>query len=94
MFTKDELMVYYDSLNESEKLIISNLIEELLFMYKKCEECKSKPFLDENGKSTGAYQVYKTLNASVNNISKVLINSARQIEDDKANELLAKLSEF
>lgn len=92
--TKEDLLQCFEGVKQSEREIVEPLIEEAIFIKEKLEETKEMPFVNENGKSTGAYQVYKTLVAAYSNITKILVNSVRKVEEDEANELLKKLESF
>lgn len=97
---KDSLYSLFDHVDESEKELISPLLENVLFLENKMEELRKLPFIAVHPqnpalqKSTPAAKQYKECMQSYMNAVRILLNTLRKVESSAADELLEHLKEF
>lgn len=74
---RDEMVAMISSLDDSRRVIGERIIDEMLFMEEKMDECRECPFLQRNEKgevkSTQAATLYRNLVAQYNNAISSLI---------------------
>ena len=97
---RQQLSKIFDGVDESEKELIGNLLDEVVFLEKQMSDLKKLPFVKvhpnrpELQKSTAAARLYKECSSSYANLIRILLNILRKVDEDAQNELLKKLEEF
>ena len=97
---REELAALFANVDPGEKILITKLIDEVVFLEEDMDRLRSWPFIVEHPtrkgitKSTPAAKLYKEHSQSYMNALRILINVLRKTDTDAADELLKKLEEF
>ena len=101
MTRKQELLKIFECVDENQRTLIINLIDEFVFQEEKLKELQKLPFIRIHPKntakqeSTPAQKQYKELSQSYTNIAKVLLSVLSKIESaerDPVAEFMESLS--
>lgn len=100
MKRKEELVKIFESVDESQKVVVSNLIDELIFQEDQLQKLRKLPFIRVHPKNparqetTPAQKQYKELSQSYTNIIKVLLSVLNKVEGadfDPVAEFMEKM---
>lgn len=97
---KAELHSCFDGADETQKKIISRLIEEVVHLESRMDELRKMPQISAHPrnpavqKATVASKQYKECSQSYMNAIRILLSVANKLEEDAQNELLKRLEEF
>ena len=97
---RKRLQEIFANVDESEKVLIDNLLDEVVFLECRMEELRKKPFLavhptrPELQRSTAAAKQYKECSQSYMNAIRILISVLHKIDSDEQEELMKRLEEF
>lgn len=100
MDRRKELDNIFKDVDENEKELVSNLLDEIVFLESQMSELKKLPFIKINPKNptlqkvTPAAKLYKECSQSYMNAIRILVNILRKVESTAQDELLKKLEEF
>lgn len=100
MSRKEELLECIKDLDESHKMVLKNLIDEVVYLEEQMVYLRSLPQIKVNPnnpsmqKLTEASKQYKILSQSYMNAVRILIGELKSKEESESNALLAKLAEF
>lgn len=95
-----ELANIFKDVDESERLLVDNLISEVVYYEFEMEKLKQLPFISVNPKNpakqktTAAAKLYKEYATSYMNAIRILLNILRKVESSAQDELLRRLEEF
>lgn len=87
-------------IDESQKLIVTKLVDEIVYLEEQMEYLKSLPQIKVNPnnqsmqKITEASKMYKVHSQSYMNALRILLGLLNKKEEKEQNALLSKLSEF
>lgn len=90
----------FKDVDENEKRLVDNLIDEVIYYEEQMAELKKLPFININPKNpaqqkqTAAAKLYKEMSASYMNGIRILLNILRKVESAAQDELLRRLAEF
>lgn len=85
---KEEILKIFESVEDGQKVLVENLIDEFVFQEKRLAELRKLPFIrvNPNNKAkqmtTAAQRQYKELSQSYTNIAKVLLSVLGQAATD------------
>ena len=95
-----ELTNIFKDVDETERLLVDNLISEVVYYEEEMEKLKLLPFISINPKNpakqktTAAAKLYKEYATSYMNAIRILLNILRKVESSAQDELLRRLEEF
>ena len=95
-----ELENAFIDVDESKKVLVSNLIKEVVFLEGRMDELRQMPFIEVHPKipakqrPTAAARQYKECAQSYMNAIRILIGILRDVEASAADDLLRRLDEF
>lgn len=101
MTRKQELLKIFECVDENQRTLIINLIDEFVFQEEKLKELQQLPFIRTHPKntakqeSTPAQKQYKEISQAYTNIAKVLLSVLNKVENaerDPVAEFMEKLS--
>ena len=101
MTRKQELLKLFECVDENQRTLIINLIDEFVFQEEKLKELQQLPFIRIHPKnaakqeSTPAQKQYKEISQAYTNIAKVLLSVLNKVENaerDPVAEFMEKLS--
>lgn len=101
MTRKQELLKIFECVDENQRTLIINLIDEFVFQEEKLKELQQLPFIRIHPKnaakqeSTPAQKQYKEISQAYTNIAKVLLSVLNKVENaerDPVAEFMEKLS--
>lgn len=90
----------FKDVDDSEKRLVSHLIDECIYYEEQMEKLKQLPFINIHPKKpalqkmTPAARLYKEYATSYMNAIRILLNILRKVESSAQDELLRKLEEF
>lgn len=93
MDRRDELLKILDNVDESKKIIVLPMIDDIIFMEKKLEALRELPFIrihptnEEKQKVTPAAKQYKELLQQYNNCIKILVHAVSKEEGTEDSPL-------
>ena len=102
----NELKSVFNDVSDGEKVLVNNLINEVVYLESRMNELRELPQTQivtkykstgeiiEGVKSTAAAKQYKECSQSYMNAIRILLNVLRKTDVDAGNELLKKLEEF
>lgn len=97
---RSDLIKLFDNVDESQRELIKELIDEVVFLENKMTELKALPFISVHPrksalqKTTAAAKLYKECSQSYMNAIRILLSLLNKNESDKKDELLKRLEEF
>lgn len=97
---KSDLFSIFDGIDDAEKTLIENLLDEVVFLEEQMTELKKMPFIRVNPKmptlqkTTPAAKLYKECSQSYMNAIRLLASILRKNEVDEAETLMKRLEEF
>ena len=100
MSRRSEFEKLFENTDESEKKLVSRLIDEVIYCEEQMTELKKLPQIAKNPKNpalqkiTPAARLYKDFAASYRDSIRILLNILRKVETSAADDLLKRLSEF
>lgn len=100
MTRREELNKIFENVDESEKKLIDNLLDEVVFLENQMAELKKMKFISVHPKNpalqkkTEAAKLYKEDMQSYMNAIRILVGILHKIDKDAESELLEKLNEF
>lgn len=95
-----ELDDLFKDVDENERKLVDNLINEVIYYEEQMEALKALPFISVNPKNpaqqktTAAAKLYKEFATSYMNAIRILLNILRKVESSAQDELLRRLEEF
>ena len=95
-----ELRSLFKDVDESERILVSKLIVQVVDLEERMEELKKKPFITVHPRnpmlmrSTPAAKLYKETSAGYMNAIRILLSVLRQSGEEEQSELLKRLEEF
>lgn len=101
MTRKEELLRVFENVDEGKKLVVINLIDEMVFIEEQLVILKKKPFIKthptrpELQKQTAAGKMYKEYMQQYTNVTKELLsvlNREETTEDSPLREYFKKLT--
>ena len=100
MTRREELDEIFRDVDEDEKKLVDNLIDEVVFLEEQMTRLKTLPFISVHPKNsalqktTSAAKQYKECSQSYMNATRILLNVLRKVESSAQDELLKRLEEF
>lgn len=100
MDRRDELLKILDNVDESKKIIVLPMIDDIIFMEKKLEALRKLPFIrihpdnEEKQKVTPAAKQYKELLQQYNNCIKILVGTVSKDEGSEDSPLKEYFKHF
>ena len=100
MDRKDELLKILENVDESKKIIVLPMIDDIIFMEKKLNELRELPFIrihptnEEKQKVTPAAKQYKELLQQYNNCIKIVISTISKNESSDDSPLRVYFKRF
>lgn len=94
MTRKKVLFDIFKDIPDTEKGLISPLLDEVVFLEKYLMKLRKLPFIDSDNKKTDAAKLYKELSANYANVIRILLNTLRKVNSEAQNDLLRRLEEF
>ena len=97
---REQLAAIFEDIDESDKVLIDKLIDEIVFLENKMQEVKEMPFISVHPKKpalqklTPASRLYKECTQSYMNAIRILESIIKKDEVSEQDELLKRLSEF
>lgn len=100
MTRKEELVKIFESVDENQKIVVSNLLDELIFQEEQLQNLRKLPFIrvhpqnPARQETTPAQKQYKELSQSYTNIVKVLLSVLNKVEGadfDPVSEFMEKM---
>ena len=97
---KDELNAIFSDVDENIHKVVTELIDDVVFLEDRMRQLKTLPFLRIHPtdktlmKPTAAARQYKECSQSYMNAIRILVGILKKTDEDAAAELLEKLKEF
>ena len=97
---RKQLDKIFTDVDENERLLIDNLLDEVVYLEERMRELKKMPFISVHPrkptlqKSTPAAKQYKECSQSYMNALRILCGILNKVESAAQDELLRKLEEF
>lgn len=95
-----ELFDLFQDVEEGKKILIRNLISEVVYLEIQMDDLRSKPFIKVNPrdpslmKTTPAAKLYKECSQSYMNAIRILLSVIRDADQSAQDELLRRLEAF
>lgn len=100
MNRRQQLDKIFEFVDESEKILVDNLLDEVVYLeermteLRKCDFLRINPDNPQQQKTTAAAKQYKECSQSYMNAIRILINVLRKVESNAADDLMKRLEEF
>lgn len=100
MTRKEKLLEVFENINPGQRELITQLIDEVLFLEEQMTELKKLPFIKikpdnpQIQKTTPAAKLYKECSQSYMNAIRILLSIVKQEGESDADRLERLLSEF
>lgn len=100
MTRREELDNIFKNIDSNEKMLINNLINEVIFLEEEMEKLKKLPFIKINPKNpamqkvTPAAKLYKEHSQSYMNAIRILVSLSRKTEGEEESPLRKYLREL
>jgi hypothetical protein len=97
---RKELDEIFKDIDQNEKNLIDNLLDEVAYLEERLTELKKLPFISVNPKNpamqktTAAAKQYKECSQSYMNAIRILVGILRKVETTAQDDLLRRLEEF
>lgn len=100
MDRREQLDNIFKNVDDEQKQLVDNLIEEVIFLEQQMKELKALPFISVHPekpnfqKVTPAAKLYKECSQSYMNAIRILLSILHKVESSAQDELLKMLEEY
>lgn len=100
MTRKEKIVEVFENINPGQRELITQLIDEVLFLEKQMTELKKLPFIKTKPdnpsiqKTTPAAKLYKECSQSYMNAIRILLSIVKQESESEADRLKQMFAEF